>query len=59
MDETSKDGRSAYRTYAWSSRGTQAVVALPNARGKRISALAAMTHNGFAAWAFTENTFTR
>ena len=59
VDETSKDGRSAYRNHAWSSRGVPAVVSIPNARGKRVSALAAMNYQGFRRWGFTEGTYTR
>jgi transposase len=59
LDETSKDGRSALRKYAWSSRGTPAIVELPFSRGKRVSALAAFNSKGFLAWEFTTDTFTR
>lgn len=59
IDETSKDGRASLRKYAWSAPGTPAIVNLPFSRGKRVSALAAFNSNGFLAWAFTEDTFTR
>jgi len=59
IDETSKDGRSALRRYAWSTRGTPAIVELPFSRGKRVSALAAFNSKGFLAWQFTTGTFTR
>lgn len=59
MDETSKDGRSSLRKYAWSSVGVPAIVELPFSRGQRVSALAAFNHSGFIAWDFTTGTFTR
>lgn len=59
IDETSKDGRSALRRYAWSARGTPAIVQLPFSRGIRVSALAAFSSKGFLAWEFTRGTFTR
>lgn len=59
VDETSKDARAAIRSHAWSPIGTPAVVNLPFARGKRVSALAAFNHSGFLAWGFTPDTFTR
>ena len=59
LDETSKDGRHAYRRYARSKRGTKAVVRLPFSRGKRVSVLAALNVNGFIAWESTRGTFTR
>lgn len=59
IDETSKDGRHAYRRYAWSKRNTSAVVNLPFARGKRVSVMAALDVDGFFAWEATEGTFTR
>jgi hypothetical protein len=42
VDETSKDGRSANRRFAWSKIGVPAIVKCPFERGKRISMLAAM-----------------
>ena len=59
IDETSKDGRDAFRRYARSKRGTKAVVKLPFSRGKQISVLAALDCNGFMSWKCTEGTFTR
>lgn len=59
IDETSKDGRHAYRRYARSKRGTKAVVKLPFARGKRVSILAALNIDGFMSWATTRGTFSR
>lgn len=59
LDETSKDGRDAYRRYAWSLRNTKAVARLPLSRGKRLSILAALDVHGFVAWETTEGTFTR
>ena len=59
IDETSKDGRDAFRRYARSKRGTKAVVRLPFSRGKRVSVLAALDHKGFMSWKCTEGTFTR
>ena len=47
VDETSKDGRHAFRRYAWSKRGEKAVVKLPFRRGKRVSVLAALACTGF------------
>jgi hypothetical protein len=59
VDEVSKDGRAALRQYAWSTRGTPAVVSLPFSRGIRISALAAFNSKGFLSWKCTRGTFTR
>ena len=59
VDETSKDGRHAYRRYAWSLKGTRAAVRLPFARGKRVSILAAVDVKGFMDWTTTSGTFTR
>jgi hypothetical protein len=59
VHETSKDGRSAYRKHAWSSRGTKAIVSIDNSRGKRVSAVAAVDSKGFTRWSFTMDTFTR
>jgi hypothetical protein len=59
IDETSKDGRHAYRRYAWSKRNTPAVVKLPFRRGERVSILAALDHRGFVSWETTRGTFTR
>lgn len=59
VDETSKDGRSAMRQYAWSTIGTPAVVNLPFQRGQRISTLAAYNKSGFIAWSHTTGTFSR
>ena len=59
IDETSKDGRDAFRRYARSKRGTKAVVKLPFSRGKRVSVLAALDYNGFMSWKCTGGTFTR
>ena len=59
VDETSKDGRDALRRYAWSKRGTKAIVNLPFSRGERLSVLAGMDCHGFFAWDSTEGTFDR
>ena len=59
IDETSKDGRDAFRRCARSRRGTKAVVKLPFSWGKQVSVLAALDHKGFMAWKCTEGTFTR
>lgn len=59
VDETSKDSRASVRHFAWSLKGTPAIVNLPFARGKRVSVLAAMDSEGFLAWRTTEDTFTR
>jgi hypothetical protein len=59
VDETSKDGRSAYRRRAWSSIGKAANVKIPFARGKRVSVFAALNINGFIGWDVTEGTFNR
>ena len=59
VDETSKDGRSSLRKYAYSTRGNPAIVNLPFSRGKRVSAIAAFNYTGFVAWEFTEGTYTR
>ena len=59
IDESSKDGRHAYRRYAWSTWNKKAIVKLPFSRGKRLSILAALDHKGFAAWHSTEGTYTR
>jgi len=59
IDETSKDGRDAFRRYARSKRGTKAVVRLPFSRGKRVSVLAALDYTGFMAWKSTDGTFSR
>lgn len=59
IDETSKDGRQAYRWYAWSRRNKKAVVKLPFKKGERRSILAALDHRGFVAWDTTPGTYTR
>ena len=59
VDETSKDGRSSMRQYAWSLRGAQALVNVAFRRGKRVSILAALSTNGFLAWGLTSGTFDR
>ena len=59
IDETSKDGRSAYRRYGWSQVNKKAVVRLPFSRGKRVSIIAAMDCNGFMSWKTTPDTFAR
>ena len=59
IDETSKDGRDAYRKYAWGPKGQKVPVKLPFARGKRLSILAALDHKGFLAWETTPGTFSR
>ena len=59
IDETSKDGRSAYRRRGWAPRGKKCVNKIKFGRGKRISLLAAADSTGFIAHAITEGTFTR
>jgi hypothetical protein len=59
VDETSMDGRSAVRQYAWSAIGTPAIVSLQFQRGQRISTLAAYGNSGFMAWKHTKGTFSR
>lgn len=59
MDETSKDARESIRPWAWSEKGTPAIVSLTFARGKRVSVLAAFNYKGFLAWTHTPDTFTR
>ena len=59
VDETSKDARHAIRRYAWSNKGSPAVVNLPRSRGKRVSAIACMTTRGFKGWHFSEGTYDR
>lgn len=59
LDETAKAGRDCMRRYAWSPRGTPAVVDLPFRRGERVSVLAAMDTTGFFAWEMTRGTFSR
>ena len=59
VDETSKDGRSSIRRYAWSKRGTPAIVRLPNTRSKRVSVLASFTTHGFSSWFINEGTYDR
>lgn len=59
VDETSKDGRDGLRRYARSKRGTAAIVKIPFSRGQRISAVAAVTTEGFLGFNHTEGTFTR
>ena len=59
IDETSKDGRDAFRRYARSRKGTKATVRLPFSRGNRVSVVAALGTKGFISWKATEGTFTR
>ncbi|KAG6947205.1 hypothetical protein JG687_00016257, partial [Phytophthora cactorum] len=59
IDETSKDGRHAYRRYGWSACNTKCVVKLPFSRDKRRFIFATVNHSGFVAWETTEGTFTR
>jgi hypothetical protein len=59
IDETSKDGRHAFRRYGWSRINTKAIVHLPFRRGQRLSIMAALDVNGFIGWSSTEGTFTR
>ena len=59
VDETSKDGRSSMREYAWSRRGAPAIVNVPFSRGKRVSILAALNVSGVFGWGSTEGTFDR
>lgn len=59
VDETSKDARESVHQWAWSPKGQPAIVNLPFARGKRVSILAAFSHEGFIAWSHTPDTFTR
>ncbi|KAG2777938.1 hypothetical protein PC129_g5577 [Phytophthora cactorum] len=53
LDETSKNGLDAMRRYAWSKRGTRAIVRVPFARGSRVSIQAACDVKGFVAWTTT------
>lgn len=57
LDETSKDGRAAFRRYGWSKRGTPAVNVVPFEHGKRLSGLAALDYTGFIGWCYTACTF--
>ena len=59
VDETSKDARHAIRRYAWSTKGTPAVVNLPRSRGNRVSAIACLTTKGFKGWYLSEGTYDR
>ena len=59
VDETSKDGRDAFRRYARSKRGTKAVVKLPFSRGNRVSVLASLDYTGFMSWKCTSGTYSR
>lgn len=60
LDETSKDGRDAFRRYARSKAGSKAYAKVPFSRGNRVSVMAAMdTRRGFFAWKCTRGTFTR
>jgi transposase len=59
VDETSKDGRSSFRKYAYSKKGTPAIVRLPNTRGKRVSILASFTTYGFSSWYISTGTYDR
>lgn len=59
VDETSKDGRSAMRQYAYSPIGTPAIATVDFQRGERISTLAAYNKSGFVAWSHTTGTFSR
>jgi hypothetical protein len=59
IDETSKDSRDARRKYGRAKKGEKVVNVMPNSRGKRVSALAAICTDGFINWAYTNGTFTR
>jgi transposase len=59
LDETSKDGRDAMRRYARSRVNTPALVKIPFSRGKRVSAVAAFSTDGFMGFDTTPGTFTR
>jgi len=59
IDETSKDGRDAFRRYARSRKGTKATVRLPFSRGNHVSVVATLGTKGFISWKATEGTFTR
>ena len=59
IDETSKDGRDAFRRYARSKKGTKAVVRLPFSRGNRVSVLASLDYTGFMSWKCTSGTYSR
>ncbi|RLN89944.1 hypothetical protein BBJ28_00018773 [Nothophytophthora sp. Chile5] len=59
LDETSKNGLDSMRRYAWSKKGTRAIVRVPFARGKWVSILAACDVRGFIAWKTTRGNFTR
>ena len=59
IDETSKDGRQAYRRYGRSKKGTKSYVKLPFSRGTRVSIFAALNVKGFMLWETTRGMFTR
>ena len=59
VDETSKDGRCAYRRKGWSIRGKKCLKYVPFSRGNRISVLASCDANGFMSMGTTEGTFNR
>ncbi|KAJ8578499.1 hypothetical protein ON010_g706 [Phytophthora cinnamomi] len=59
VDETSKNGLDSMRRYAWSARGSRAVVRVPFSRGKRVNILAACDVSGFLLWNCTRVTYTR
>lgn len=59
IDEKAKDGRNVLRRYAWSRRGTPAIVSTPFNQGDRLSVVAAMDVTGFMAWGTTSGTFDR
>ena len=59
IDETSKDGRHAYRRYGRSKKGTKSYVKLPFSRGAKVSIFAALNVNGFMSWETTRGTYTR
>ena len=58
-DETSKDGRDAFRRCPQSKRGTKAVARLSFSRGNRVSVLAALDYTGFIPWKCTSGTLVK
>jgi hypothetical protein len=59
VDETAKDSRDAIRKYAWSRRGTPAIVTNKFGRSVRCSVLAAVDVSGFLAWPSDNGTYNR
>lgn len=60
VDETSKDQRSLRRTFGYGLRGSPPIGNSGlGSRGERVSALCSFDVNGFVAWEYTANTYTR